>query len=146
MGVFAHLYSWAMWVCSICRWARRRYPLEVNQIRKDITAHARAYCNLIYDDPQTGQQDMCQCSLVGHCVAIDSPYTYAEKGRSICKRFNTFPPMQGIERGTVKVCAICHRQFSPTSNRQRVCAACGRITTKRAARERQQKARQNVTL
>ena len=120
--------------------------MELSQLRKDITTHARAYCDCIYDDPQTGQVDMCKRPQMGHCVAIDSPYTYAEKGRSICKRFNTFPPMQGIERGTVKVCAICHRQFTPASNRQKVCAACGEIASKRAARERQRKARQNVTV
>lgn len=121
--------------------------MEINQLRKDITTHARAYCDCIFDDPQTGQQDMCAGNkTIGHCAAIDNPLRHAEKGESICKRFNTFPPMQGMERGTVKVCAICHRQFTPTSNRQKVCAACGKIATKRAARERQQKARQNVTL
>ena len=120
--------------------------MDVSQLRKNIILHAREHCSLIYDDPQTGQADMCKHPQMGHCIAIDNPLYHAEKGISMCKRFNTFPPMQGAQQGVAKVCTACHRQYIPTSNRQRVCAACGKIASKRAARERQQKARQNVTL
>ena len=120
--------------------------METRQLHKDITCHVRVHCDFRFDDPQTGECDMCSARHAVHCIAIDNPLYHADKGVSMCTRFNTFPPMQGTQQGATKECTMCHKQFNPASNRQRVCAACGKIAAKRAARDRQKRARQNVTL
>ncbi len=83
--------------------------MEINQLRRGITIHVRAYCSLIHDDPQTGERDMCCARNAGHCIAIDNPLYHADKGMSMCKQFNTFPPTLGVQQGAAKVCTVCHR-------------------------------------
>lgn len=119
---------------------------DVPKIKAAITELVRKYCLYRYDDPQTCAID--QCSLFGdiHCVAIDSPYSHIQNGRSGCKHFNTMPLLNGLQLSALahKVCAYCHRRFEPTSNHQKYCTSCSDIAKRKAgsARQRVFKARQ----
>ena len=102
-----------------------------------IAEHARKHCPYIYDDPEAGRD---WCCLHGcHCIAIDSPYSHAVRGESLCKVFNTFPPMDGGNRK--KTCVTCHWTFTPSSNRQRYCPQCGKTVQKENGRKRKQMSR-----
>ena len=104
---------------------------------KDIAEHVRMNCKYIYDDPEAGR-DWC-CRIDCHCVAIDSPFSHDERGESICKEFNTFPPMGGGNRK--KECVTCRSMFTPSSNRQRYCPQCAKTARKEQARKRKQMSR-----
>ena len=99
--------------------------------------HIRKYCPHIYDDPHDGRD---VCSLLGcHCVAMDSQYSHAERGKSICRVCNTLPSTSGS--AGKKVCAVCHASFTPTSNRQRYCPQCAKTAQREKARKRKQMSR-----
>ena len=104
--------------------------------------HIRKYCPHIYDDPHDGRD---VCSLLGcHCVAIDSQYSHAERGESICRVFNALPSMGG--GAGKKECAFCHMTFIPSSNRQKYCTRCRDMVKRDKDRKWRQKKRQNVVI
>ena len=107
-----------------------------------LTEHIRKYCPHIYDDPHDGR-DM--CSLLGcHCVAMDSQYSHAERGESICRVFNALPTMGG-GKGK-KECALCHSSLAPSGNRQKYCTRCRDMVKRDKDRKWRQKKRQNVVI
>ena len=118
---------------------------QVAQAKRYITQMVRLGCKYHYDDPETGEADQCYKFGGIHCITIDSLYGYLEKGKSICQHFNTMPPVGGIQppTGTRKVCAYCHTEFNPVSNRQKYCASCLHIAKriKGSARQRAFKAK-----
>lgn len=115
------------------------YDEIAKTVKKQITEHVEKYCYAVFDDPETGISNCCYMFDGIHCVAIDSEYSYMEKGRSICLLFNTLLPMEPVkENADKKLCAYCNRLFIPTSNRQRFCPDCKALAYRESDRKRQQ--------
>lgn len=94
----------------------------------------RKLCPYRYDDSEDGI-DMCS-KLGCHCVAMDSPFSHAERGESICKVYNALQA-----DGAGKECALCHTPFTPYSNRQKYCPHCAATAKREKARKRKQMSR-----
>lgn len=124
----------------------RKYDTIASTVKKQITAHVQKNCPASYKDSDTKILNCCRYLDGIHCVAIDSEYSYMEKGRSICRVFNTLLPMEPCsDYSILKACAYCRCIFVARSNRQKYCPDCKAAGNREKARKRQQKHRSHET-
>lgn len=117
------------------------------QLLKQCAAHARAECANLH-----GKEcvvDECRCHL------INTKYPTIEEGALDCDWFllavlpqdkelskavwQQLVGQDGPSRNRGRLCEICRNTFTPTSPRQKYCAACGERAKQRRIREKQQR-------
>ena len=117
---------------------------KIAKLQKEIDENVRNRCPYRFDDPQTKIKD--SCSLFDcHCVAIDSPYSFLENKKSICKIYNSLVPKRKRKKEVVKTskkrCVNCNKLYIPSGKRQKYCVSCADVMKKKAARDRKQNER-----
>lgn len=126
------------------------YDKPAKKAQGEIQKNVRKYCTYRYDDPETNQKDLCY--LLGsylhcnqHCIAIDSPYSYLENGKSICEKYNSLVPKDEskIIHYRERICEFCNQPYIPTSNNQKYCSTCSKSINKKADAARHRKYRGN---
>lgn len=121
------------------------YDKVASLAQKYIISKVRECCPCRYDDPQNNMKDQCNKFCGIHCIAIDSSYSYVEKGQSICEIFNVISPRkdQEVTPRSKKRCALCKTKYIPTSNRQKYCTNCRTHMYRKADNARHRKYRSN---